>query len=208
MPIGGPPGDDDEPDDLPDDLAIIEAALVAALDIDKDSDKRQEWLEKAKNDEKARREVLRHEEKTARMDRWARDMAEIKVERQETADRKQKQGQEHQKRYERRLEAQKEKEIHFSILEKMIEEAQDMDKQYDDAFLEKVWGHYIHSGLSSCSEEGAYFRPHLTMVDAWTKPMRLGSAVSSAYLEYISKQLYIIGDEEKTRRLQHTANMV
>ena len=152
MPIGGPPGDDDEPDDLPDDLAIIEAALVAPLDIDKDLDERQEQLEKAKNDEKARREVLRHQEKTSRMDKWAMDMAEIEIERQETADRKQRQGQERQKRYERRLEARKEKEKHFSILEKMIEEAQDMDKRYDDAFLEKVWGHYIHSGLSSCSQ--------------------------------------------------------
>jgi len=63
MPIGGPPGDDGEPDDLHDDLAIIEAALVAPLDIDKDLDERQERLEKAKNDEKARREVLRHQEK-------------------------------------------------------------------------------------------------------------------------------------------------
>jgi hypothetical protein len=94
------------------------------------------------------------------MDRW--DMAEIEIERQETADRKQKRGQEHQKRYERRLKARKEKEIYFSILEKMIEEAQDIDKQYDDAFLEKVWGRYIHCGLSSCSKEGVYFQPHLT----------------------------------------------
>jgi hypothetical protein len=67
----------------------------------------------------------------------------IEIERQETAERKQKQGQERQKRYERRSEAQKEKEKHFLILEKMIEEAQDiMDKQYDDVFLEKVWVHY------------------------------------------------------------------
>jgi hypothetical protein len=67
----------------------------------------------------------------------------------------------------------------------MIEEAQDMDKQYDDVFLEKVWGHYIHSGLASCSEEGVYFQPHLadSEIDSWTKPMRLGSAVSNAYLE-------------------------
>ena len=81
MPIGGPPGDDDEPDDLPDDLAIIEAALVAPLDIDKDLDEHQERLEKAKNDEKARREVLRHQEKTSRMDKWAMEMAEIEIER-------------------------------------------------------------------------------------------------------------------------------
>lgn len=38
--------------------------------------------------------------------------------------------------------------------------------------------------------------------------MHLGSAVSNAYLEYISQQLSIIGHEEKMRRLQHTANMV
>jgi hypothetical protein len=210
MPLGGPPDDDDEPDDEPDDLAIMEATLVAPLDIDKDLDDRQERLEKAKNDEKARREVIHRQEKTARKDKWARDMAEIEIERQETADRKQKQGQERQKRYERRSEAQKEKEKHFLILEKMIEEAQDMDKQYDDVFLEKVWGHYIHSGLASCSEEGVYFQPHLadSEIDSWTKPMRLGSAVSNAYLEYVSEQLAIIGDEEKTRRLQHTANMV
>ena len=81
MPIGGPPGNDDEPDDLPDDLAIIEAALVAALNIDKDLGERQERLEKAKNDEKARREVLRHQEKISRMDKWAMDMAEIEIER-------------------------------------------------------------------------------------------------------------------------------
>jgi len=65
----------------------------------------------------------------------------------------------------------------------------------------------IHE-CTPCSEEGIYFQPHLAEVDAWTKPMRLGSAVSNEYLEYISKQLAIIGDEEKMRRLQHTANMV
>ncbi|KAF8799469.1 hypothetical protein BYT27DRAFT_7263929 [Phlegmacium glaucopus] len=121
MPIGGPPGNDDEPDDLPDDLAVVEAALVAPLYVDNDLDERQEWLEKAKNDERARREILRHQEKTARMEKWARGMAEIDNERQETADRKQKQGQERQNRYEKRLEARKEKEKHFSILEKMID---------------------------------------------------------------------------------------